>query len=563
MLSGLAAFVYVAALWYIAPAFAREGARAADRLRVLLALGIAIPGALGLVHLLYPALVWAAVFVLAAWRLRKRPPAANDEVALYAALAGVIVVAWAPLVRPLLDGDTLLYHLPDAVSFVQAHSVWIADAPYWPYPPASELFASGVFAVSGRWSLPLAGILPALLLTARLYTVARANGASALAAAGVGLAFVCMPVAAFEAGTLQNDLWLAAFFTEVLASGDRSALSLAVCALLKPYGWLEGFIAAAAARVPRRTAALALLPLLLWIARDAVLLRAGASLGFSTPAYFPTTIAGNFGIACVQLAHGIAASSPQAFVWIAMLAAGFVFPPTRRYAAAGTAALAVYVFLPVSYTNGATNYAIDASSLRYALPALCGGALVAAVLLKRTAAWGTVAVLLIAAWGAWNVLSVFWNDSYTHWALAAAAFAICAALLMQHTRGVSIAAAALALVLFGSWAAATRAPGFYGDWMRQPSGEATGVFSWMRTHKPQHVVAANVRAGAVLMASPQTRTVSAAPDACEQARRERALLFVGSNEGLQGPELQRARAAARSCGKTVYEDGAALVVQPP
>lgn len=564
MSSGLAAFVYVAALWYTAPVFLRKGARTADRLRGVLALGIAIPGALGLLHLLYTAMVWAAVLALAAWRLRKRPPAISEETALYATLAGVLVVIWAPLVRPLLEGDSLLYHLPNAVSFVQAHSIWIAGAPYWLYPPGSELFASGVFAVSGRWSLPLAGILPALLLAARLYAVARANGASAVAAAGVSLAFVCTPVAAFQAGTLQNDLWLAAFFTEALAGGDRSVLSIAVCALLKPYGWLEGLIASAAARVAWRTAALALLPLLLWAARDAVLLRAGAPTGFSTPAYFPTTIAGNFGVAAAQLARGIAAATPQAFAWMAMLAAGFVFPTTRRYAAAGTAALLVYVFLPVSYTSGVTNYATHASSLRYALPALSGGALVAAALIKRSAAWGTAAAYLLAAWGAWNVLFIFWNDSYTHWTLAAAPMAVCAVLLMRRTRTLSAAAAALALLLAGSWASSTRAQGFYGDWMRAPSGKPTGVFSWIWTHKPQRVLAVNVRAGAVLMSSPQTRAMSApSSDACGQARRDRALLLIGSNEGMQGAQLQRAFSAARSCGATLYEDGAAVLVQPP
>ncbi|HET9095137.1 MAG TPA: hypothetical protein VFN37_00625 [Candidatus Baltobacteraceae bacterium] len=564
MLSGLAAFVYVAALWYIAPAFLRDGAGVADRLRVLLALGIAIPGALGLLHLLYSALVWVSVLVLAVWRVRKRPPAVGCEAALYVALADVVIVVWAPLVRPLLDGDTLLYHLPNAAAFVQAHSVWIAGAPYWLYPPASELFAAGIFAVSGRWSLPLAGIVPALLLAARLYTVARANGASVYAAAGVPLAFICMPVAAFQAGTLQNDLWLAAFFVEVLDGGDRSPLSLAVCALLKPYGWLEALIASAAARVPWRIIVLALLPLLLWIVRDAVLLRGGATTGFSTPAYFPTTIAGNFGIAAVQLAHGIAAVTPQAFVWIAMLAAGFVFRTTRRYAAAGTAALAVYVFLPVSYTSGATNYVTDASSLRYALPALAAGALIAAALLERSAIWGALAAYLIAAWGAWNVLAVFWNDSYTHWAFAAAAFAACAALLVQRTRGVSIAAAALVLVLIGSWGASTRARGFYGDWMRAPSGKPTGVFSWISAHKPQRVLAANVRTGAVLMSSAQTRTTSAASsDPCGQARHDRALLLVGSNEGMQGAQLEQTLAAARACGTILYQDGAAVLVQPP
>lgn len=565
MLSGLAAFVYVAVLWFVAAAFAREGASVADRLRVTIAIGIAIPGVLGLLHLLYAPLVWTALAALVVWRVRKGAPVfAAPEFGLYAAFAGVLVVVWPPLARPLLDGDTMLYHLPNAVDFVQSHSVWIAHAPYWMYPPGSELFASGLFAASGRWSLPIAGILPALLLTARLYTVARENGASVLASASIPLAFICMPVAAFQSGTLQNDLWLAAFFVEVLAA-DRSALSLAVCALLKPYGWLEGLIAAAASRVPWRSAAIAVVPLAIWAVRDAVLIAQGASLGFSSPAYFATTIAANFDLAVPQLAHGIATVSPQAFVWLAMLAIGFVFRATRRFAAAGAAALLVYVVLPVSYSDGAsTNYVLDASSLRYALPAIAAGASIAAVTVNRAGILGALAAYAAAIWGAWNVLGVYWNDSYTHWALLVAVVLLCACLLPGRIRPFSAAAAALVIVLAGAWSSSSRAQGFYGDWMRQPSGKPTGVFAWISRHAPPRMIASNVRIGAILMSSPGTFAQSAQPgDQCELARRDRALLLVGSNEGLSQSQFERAEALARSCGTTVYEDGASLVVQPP
>lgn len=565
MLSGLAAFVYVAVLWCVAPAFTRERASVADRLRVTIAIGIAVPGVLGLLHLLYAPAVWLALAALVAWRVRKGAPVlAAPELALYAAFAGVLVVVWPPLARPLLDGDTLLYHLPNAVDFVQSHSVWVAHGPYWVYPPASELFASGLFAASGRWSLPLAGILPALLLAARLYTVARENGARAFASASIPLAFICMPVAAFQSGTLQNDLWLAAFFVEVLA-GDRSALSLALCTLLKPYGWLEGLIAASVSRVPWRAVAIAFVPLAIWAVRDAVLIAQGAPLGFSSRGYFATTIAGNIGAAVPQLAHGIATVSPQAFVWIALLAIGFVFPTTRRFAAAGIAALLLYVLLPFSYSDGAsTNYVLDASSVRYALPALAAGALAAAVIANRAGIWGAMLAYAVAVWGAWYVLGVYWNDSYTHWALLVAVVLLCASLLPWRIRPFSAAAAALAIMLAGAWSSSSRAQGFYGDWMRQPSGKPTGVFAWISKHAPQRIVASNVRIGAILMSSPGTLTQSAQPDdQCKRARGDRALLVVGSNEGLSQSEFERAEALARSCGSTVYEDGASLVVQPP
>lgn len=518
---------------------------------------------LGLLHVLYLAAVWIAVVALAVWSVRSRRPRLEHDPALYATLGASLIVIWPPLVRPLLDGDTLLYHLPNAVAFVQSHSLWTANAPYWLYPPASELFASGMFAASGRWSLPIAGALPALLLAARLYTVARGAGASAYAAASVPLAFVCMPLAAFETGTLQNDLWLAAFFVEILSCADCSPFSVAICALLKPFGWIESVIAAIAARTPWRAVALGFVPLLLWIVRDLVLLSQGVAFGFSTPAYWPNTIAGNLEIAVAQLAHGIASATPQSFVWIALLLVGYVFARTRRFAIAGTAALVLYGFLPLAYKSGVTNYVLDASSFRFALPALAAGALIAAALLPFAPRIGTIAAYLVAAWGAWMVLAIFWNDAYTHWAILGAMLGIAAALLTRPTRGVSVAVVALAIIVAGRWGAASRAAGFYADWMRDSHGRPTGVFAWITAHQPQRVVAENVRTGSILMTSPQTRTTDAAlGTGCERARRDRALLLVGSNEDPTQADITPAFARARACGSVLYEDGAALIVQP-
>jgi hypothetical protein len=532
-------------------------------LRVTILLGVAIPFVLGLLHLLYAPAVWIVVAALVVWRVRRRVPEAAHDSAVFVTLAATLIVLWPPLVRPLLDGDTLLYHLPIAVSFVQAHSIWMAGAPYWVYPPASELFASGLFATSGRWSLPLAGMMPALLIVARLYTVARNAGAPAYAAASVPLAFICMPVAAFQSGTLQNDLWLAAFFTEIVSLADRSPFSIAMCALLKPFGWIESLIAASAARVSWRALALGFVPLLVWIAHDVALLARTGSAGFSMPSYFPNTIVGNLSIAIPQLAHGIATVTPQSFVWLAMLAAGGFFAPTRRYAVAGIAALVVYAFLPLAYRGFATNYVLDASSFRFALPALACGALAAATLMARTSAAAAIAAFLIAAWGALNVLGIFWNDGYTHWALLIAAIAIFASLFVRSTRGISVAFAALLILVVGRWGASSRAQGFYADWMRDPSGKSTGLFAWISTHRPVRVVAENVRTGAVLMMSPNSHVVDAAfGTGCEDARRGHAVLLAGSNEITSGPQLAQIFGDARACGSVLYEDGSAIVVQP-
>lgn len=558
----LAAFTYVGALWYAAPLFFKEPPQIADRLRAVAIIGIAVPGSLALLHLLYPSLLWVSVAALTLCRIFRRPLRFQVDTWLYATLAATVLICWAPLVRPLLDGDTLLYHLPNAIAFVQDHSIWTGRAPYWVYPPASELFAAGLFAASGRWSLPLAGIVPALLITARIYSVARDGGAAQYSAASVALAFICMPVAALQVGTLQNDLWLAAFFIEVVSAADRSHWSFAVCAFLKPFGWVEAVLAALVARVPWRSALLGLVPLAIWLIRDYIVYMGGAPLGFVTRPYLPSTIAGNVGIALPQLVHGIATHSPQSFLWVALLIAG-IFAGPRRYVLAGTAAIVIYAFLPLAYSDGTNNFVTNASSLRFALPALACGALVAATLLRHAPLAGAVVGYIFAAWGAWSVLDIFWNDADTHRAILATVLAIAAALAVRPTRGFSLAAAMFAIVLVARVDSSSRATNFYGDWMRDAIGKATGAYSWISAHQPRLIVAENVRIGSVLMVSPSTRVIDAlVSDGCAVSRRHDALLFVGSNEGLSGAQLATAIDNARACGVVVYRDAAAIIVRP-
>lgn len=522
-----------------------------------------LPGTLAFFGILYTPLVWVTIATLTLLRFATRPHKFAIDKWLSVTLGLTVIVCWPPLVRPLLDGDSLLYHLPNAVAFVQSHSIWSAYPPYWMYPPASELFAAGILAASGQWSLPLAGIMPALLITARLYTVARRAHSPAWVAAAIALAFICMPVAAFEAGTLQNDLWLAAFFVEVLTA-DRSVASAGLCALLKPFGWIEASIAAFTARLQWRVIAFSYAPLALWLLHDYVLVRNGAAFRVSTPPYFSSTIAGNLPLALSQLGHGIATVTPQSFVWLLLLAAGLFFEETRRYAFAGIASLLLYAFLPLAYSSGPTNYVRDASSFRFALPALAAGALIAAVMAQRAFALCGIIAAVVSIWGAWTVLGVFWNDTYTHWAIAAACVAVIAAFAGQRTRGGSVALAVLAILTTARWGASSRALGFYGDWMRDPSGKPTGVFTWISTHKPRSLVADNVRIGAIYMLSPGTRVVAGLPGrGCDEAARRNALFLIGSNENTSNDYFARARNEARECGQVLYEDSAAIVIKPP
>jgi hypothetical protein len=559
--SAILSLLWIAALWYSAALFTR-GTDAVDRLRTAIVLGIAIPGVLGFCGLLYPATLWIAAAALALLRRIRVPKnGVQAELGLYATLAATLVVIWPALCRPLLDGDSLEYHLPNASAWLQLHSVWNASAPYWYYPPGSELFAAGVLGAAGRWSLPLCGALPALLLTARLYRIGRSAGASPTAAAAMPLAFIFTPVAAFQSGTLQNDLWLAAFFLEVLALQGSAAAAMAVCALIKPIGFIDAAIAAAIARRPLRSWCIAALPLLVWYAHDALLLARSPLVPIAPqPPYWMTTIASDLRSALPALTHGIAVHSPQSYVWLAAGFAGLFFSRTRRYAIAGIITALLYLFLPVSYRSYATNYAMDASSVRYLLPALACGAAVAQIAAARAPVIVPTAAYSLAASGAVSVLAVYWNDAHTR---VAPLLALVLAILVLVPRRFPVwAPVLLAILIAGAIDAEQRAPSFYAEWMRARNGAPTGGFRWIAEHRPPRIAAVNLRTGAVLMNSPRTRTFEVAGDVCRFARDRDALLVVGRNEDATEAQLQSELARARACGTVLFEDGAALIVRP-
>jgi hypothetical protein len=171
--SGIASGLWIALLWFAAPIFDGEERSndTASRVRDALLLGVAIPGVLAFVHVLYGRTGICAAIAVAIVRVVRHPPRrsraspASRPVA-WSALPIFFIVgcAWPLLVRPLLDGDSLSYHLPNAVAWVHAHGIWVADTRYWWYPGGSELFAAGLFAVAGPFGIPLCGTLALSLL---------------------------------------------------------------------------------------------------------------------------------------------------------------------------------------------------------------------------------------------------------------------------------------------------------------------------------------------------------------------------------------------------------------
>ncbi|MDQ2679752.1 MAG: hypothetical protein M3Y21_01840 [Candidatus Eremiobacteraeota bacterium] len=558
------ACVWLAGLWLAAPLLHRQPYTLVDRIRSMIVLGVALPFVLGYLALLSAPLLWLALALLVTLRFTRRnaPTMLPPDRSLLLVLVGVLLVAWPALVRPPLDGDTLLYHLPNAFTWAQQHSVWQTNLPEWYYPGASELFGSPLIAIGARFALPLCGLLPALLLIGRILLEGRRLGAPPIVAVLTALAFIWTPVAAFETGTMQNDLWLAAFFLEAIyASQSGNAIALAMSALLKPSGWVFALIAGFTRRAWSPSVLLAAIPLTLWVIRDAILAPHALVPFASQPPYWTSTIAGNLLSSGPAFTSGFAVAGVGAVLWLMLPVGAFFIPHLRTPALAGTGAIVAFVLLPLSYQAAAINYLANGSSLRFALPAMAVGAVIwCAFGVRAPAIVGAVSGVL-AVLGAVQVLGIFWNDSLTHTALLLAiAFALLLYLPAKFLKP-ALAMAAIVAISYGANAAQHRALGFYADWMRGPTGSPTGVFTWLSKTQPPRLATWNVRAGAVAMISPNTQLFEVDSNhPCAFIRTAHAVLFIGTDRDTNPQQRAQRFAMVHSCGPTVYQDASALIV---
>jgi hypothetical protein len=568
---GILAAFWLLGLYAAAPAL-RTGTRYAfvDRLRDALILGVAIPALLALVHLLCPLTCWLALALALVIAIRRPSPERNDEPVPYLLIAALAIVTWPQLIRPLLDGDSLSYHLPNAASWVQAHSLWTTATLYWWYPPASELFASGLYATSGPFVLGWSGFGALALLGFRIVTWAREEfAASPLLADLLAAAAVTIYPLAAQAGTLQNDVWLAAFWLETLWSIDRENASamraIAVTALIKPQGWLLAMIAALVARAPAKVWLVAVGAFAALFFRDA-LLWSGAIVPPASSAYgspFGSSIIAHGVPALASLVTVALRVSPLALAALCAALLGPLFaPPYRRLGWAGLASVAVFLVLPFGYASNVAQLATGAS-LRFAAPAIAAGVLLLVQFARPRPAVATILFGASALYGAGSILAVFWNDAPTRSAPLVALLAVGAIALGRQKRapwaaGIGFAAAAFA----ANWLAASHPVDFYSDALRVDD-RSTGLYAWMREHRPPAIGGWGLALGTVNVLSPQTRTVALLElDACATARRE-ALLLVAVAERDRTPESNRARlAAARACGGVLYDDGLAVVALP-
>jgi hypothetical protein len=576
--SGLLAALWLLGLFAAAPAL-RVGKRSgfADRLRDALILGVAIPFALGLIHALYPAACWVALAIcLAAATLRRR--FANTSVSArpetpvpYVLIGALAAVAWPQLMRPLLDGDSLSYHLPNAASWAQAHSLWTTSTNYWWYPPASELFASALYCVGSPFALPWSGVGALALIGFRIAAWARdAFAAPPLLADALAAATVTAYPLAIQGATLQNDAWLAAFWLESLwtmRSGLNAAASraLAVCALIKPQGWLLAAIALVARRAPGRLWLAAAAPLAVWVLRDLLLWRGAAIPSASTMEgnVFGSTILAHGAPALVTLIRVGLAASPFALLALCASIAGPAIGrrDSRLGWAAFTAAVLFFV-LPFGYATSVAQLATGAS-LRFAAPAIAAGAIAIAFPARRLAGVATTLLLASTVFGVWYVLGIFWNDGGTHVALVVAALAVGVAAAAHLARVAWPNALAFGMAVVAAAHLAARHPiDYYADSLRV-AGVRPGVYRWIVSARPPALGGWGLRLGVVNVLSPTTRTLDL-PDAapCAQARRYGVLLVAVAQSDRSASANAERLSAARACGDQLYGDAAGVAVLP-
>lgn len=550
-----------------------------DRLRDALVLGVAIPFVLAYAHVFYAWTLWVLLVCLVIASIlstrasvsesRDEGKAHPPKAVPYILIAAVAIVAWPPLMRPVLDGDSLSYHLPNAAAWVHAHGFWTTDPRYWWYPPASEAFASALYAVSGASSLPWSGVGPLLLLGFRSYVWSRQLGASSTLADALAAAVVTLPPLALQAGSLQNDVWLAAFFLELLwtarlgntAAATRCAV---VTALLKPYGIVFALVAAVSARAKLGVGIAAVAAFAVWALHDAILWKRAvvAPAATSYGNGFESTIVAHGGAAFVLLANAALRASP--LVAIALLAALFA-PLLARRAPTGWCALFAllfYLVMPLAYSGPGPQLATGAS-LRYAAPAMVLGALVLVPWLLQAPLAATIVLLAGTAVQVTRNVVLYANDLPTLAAPGVALVAAAAAALTGRLRSPWPVAGGTAVAIVATGILAARQPvAYYADAL-QYDGARTGLYAWIARRQPAAVAGNGLALGTVNALSPHTRTLDLSDGApCETARAQHALL-VAVAEPTRSAELNATRLrAARACGAVIYEDGIAVVSSP-
>jgi hypothetical protein len=573
--SGLFACLWLIALWIASPiCFGLRVNREslADRLLGLVVLGTAIPFVLALFGLLSWAGCYVLVIAICMLRgrsLQWRRVLWNGDRPIVWPLLAVGVAAGISLLRPPLDGDTLAYHLPNALTWSNFHSLWQTGTRYWWYPGGSELFASGMVAVGGRWAVGLSGSVVAALVCSRLTEWGRILGVSPLVAGLVASAFLMTPIAAVQMGDLQNDLWVAALIIECLwalrTSNVAAIIPRSLMSIVKPTGFFYSALVSPATRAGMIASAIAWIPLLIWILRDVILWRSAIIQPVSTAVanVVSTTIAGNGVEGLRTLAGALWAAGIPTILLFVLPFIGISQALVRREAFVALACHLIFFIEPFGFSGSVVQLSTG-SSLRFDLPALALATLIALGLSRYNAklaiAIATIALLV----GTATMISTYWNDALTRVVIPVLGVIVVVCLATPRAyRSIVVVPIACLLVGACSSSAAGRASSFYNALIRSYDGEPTSAFTWLQRRGVSAVVTLDVRGGLIGMVSPHTMVYDANDVGyCNEARTLNAALVVGTDVDRPAALHYQRVASARKCGTILFEDKAMLIVQP-
>jgi hypothetical protein len=554
---GLLAVAWYAGLWIAAPVPAGN-ASAALRILSMMVLGTLLPLVLATCDVLYWWTLWPALGVAIVARIRS---SGSDRFADACGMLGswevalactvLVALAWPVAVRPVMDGDSLYYHLPNAASWVVHHGLWTTETRYWWYPPASELFASALLAIGGAGAAGWGALLPAALIVAVARDAAVREGSPAFVGTLGACALLATPVAATQLISLRNDLWLAALFAGTLTVLWPPAMG--VLALIKPYGFIFALASCAAwTRDRARTLlgiAVTVASIGLWSLRDLVLSRNAIIPIASTRIHDPwqSTIAANVPHSLFVLAG---ASWNAGWMWTILSLAGalsIVLWRKPAFALAASLSLAALLFIPTAYQFGETQQLASGESLRFALPLAVLG--LVWMLSLHAARWAVAAVAAAGTIaGIATQWSVFSSDSTTHDTPVVVAVAGLVALVVawRGSQRVRVATTVATIAVLGGWAAGV-ARNHPGDYVRDRFGGAA-VYAGLHAGRP--IVTFDLPAGAVTIVNPNARVIDGLDaSVCAQARSLHAAIVTSS-----------ARLPAVNCGRIVYRDATSAVV---
>jgi len=523
---------------------------------------------LALLGLFYPAACFGVAAAIAAFRLyrdRRLPqsvPESGDSEAFAHVLPVVAVtaVSWPGIVRPLLDGDSLGYHLPNAASWANAHSLWTTATIYWWYPPGSELFASALFLIGGPAVLGIAGLAALLLLALRVEAFARRAGLSTWSAGAVAAMVVTVPTIGLQGGSLQNDVWLGAWTLECLwaLTYDRSAFarSLSICAIVKPVGFVfSAFVLIFGLSLRRThlhtpariwlTALEASSMLAIWVIHVAILWP-NAIISPVQDAYpnLGSSLVVAHGVqGALTFARALIAHAPGTVVLFAtVVAALFVGTnPARRHLP--WIFTAVFLIEPFGFDNGDPQLATGAS-LRFLIPAFVAGVAGSLDGGKRWSSLIGVVAAAIAIVQVHKFVDIFWNDANAHGMLLVATAVGVIILLRSKMPAPFVSALVCALLVYGIQI--DNYPVRYYDASLGSNAAPSRLFDWLVRNGPQRIVTVHLGSGAISAVLPHAFVANATDDPCSEAAHLKAVLVVA------GPSY-------RDCGPKLFEDASATV----